>query len=266
MSKIQSYIDNGLGVIILSDSENGNRLDNNSLNEMKNVFDDYSGNKDVRVILLRSNGNNFCLGMNLDTLIKSNGNAELVIGIDLYIDILKNIHSCHKPVVCAVNGDVKAGGVGLVSSCDIIIASDKSSFELSEALFGLIPANVLPFIFSLRITPQKARYLILTAKKISAFEAKTINLVDEVFEQNMLEKGIKNVVKSLYRVSPDAVKYTKSFTTELLNLSFEESLVKAKNKLIELVETGDVNKAVTAFSQGDVPEWFSKFKPEKELI
>ncbi len=266
LAVIENYIDSALGVIILSDSENGNKLNLESLKSINAILNSFIENQGVRVILIKSNGENFCLGMDFDELISSSDTESLKYGIDLYVEVLYSIFSCAKPVVSLINGDVKAGGIGLIASSDIIIASEKSTFELSEALFGLIPANVLPFIFSLRITPQKAKYLIFTANKISAIEAKNINLIDEVFKENILEKNIKKVLKSLYRVSPFAVKQTKTFALELLGMDFKNAMEAAKQKLTFLIEEGPAKKAIESFRSGDMPEWFSKFKPEYNLV
>jgi enoyl-CoA hydratase/carnithine racemase len=186
--------------------------------------------------------------------------------IDLYSGILKKIHSCSKAVIALINGDVKAGGLGLISACDIIICSDKSTFELSEVLFGLIPANVLPFLFSLRLSPQKVRYLVISATKINAKEAHQIGLIDEFYEEELLEKALKRLLKTIFRASPDAIKQIKNFTSEIHNETFESRIEIAKQKLTQILTDKKVINAIKSFNQGDIPDWFSKFKPVGKLV
>ena len=147
----------------------------------------------MRAILLRSNGPAFCLGMDLARLGRARAarrpGAEAEKAVDRYAGVLKAIFSATLPVVCLVEGEVKAGGVGLVCACDIVVAGERATFELGEVIFGLIPANVLPYMLSLRMAPQKARYLVMSSRRISASEALRLNLVDEVVPAGMPSAG-----------------------------------------------------------------------------
>lgn len=267
MALVESYTDCSVAVITLNNSENGNRLNYDSLQSISKMLNSSLLNDDVRVILFRSNGKNFCLGMDLEFLQQENENIELGReSISLYVDLLLKIFQSPKPVVALINGDVKAGGMGLVGACDIILSSDVSTFELSEVLLGLIPANVLPFLFSLRLPPQKARYLILTAKRLDAAEAKALNIVDEVFPADEMEKGVKSVLKGLFRAAPHAVAETKHFTQKLLGKNLLEATNMAKEKLLELIGNPKVIEGITSFNEGGIPSWFGKCKLEKPLI
>ncbi len=267
MPSVTHYTDSQAAVITLNKSEEGNRLDLETLEHLSSTFNKSSLDNNVRVILLRSNGNTFCTGMDLVQLqnLKA-GMDRAEKALSLYVDLLSAIYNSPKPVICLVNGDVKAGGVGLMSACDIIIASNDSNFELSEVLFGLIPANVLPYLFSLRITPQKARYLILSSKRISAAEAHRLNLVDEIFPRHELEKAVRTVIKRLFRSSPGALAETKAFTKMLLGKELDTARELAKEKLLELIKRPEVIHAVTAFNEGSVPDWFGRYRPQKEIV
>ena len=182
MNFIDAYNDSNLAVITMQHSSWGNRLNKKNLEDLYQAI--YTSIKDpeVRALLLRSNGSRFCLGMDLNYLQDVRKDKKRIEkAIELYTDVLSTIYKSPKPVIALIEGEVKAGGIGLIAACDIVIASENSSFALSEVLLGLIPANVLPYLLCLRIPPQKAKYLILTAKKISAREAEILNLVDEVF-------------------------------------------------------------------------------------
>ena len=183
-----------------------------------------------------------------------------------YVRLLEAIHEAPKPFIAAVDGAVKAGGVGLVSSCDIVVATGRASFELGEAFFGIIPANVLPFLLSVRIPLQKARYLILTAHTLSAREALTIGLVDELHAEGELERGLRDLLKRLWRTSPAAAAETKSFTRELLGLDPGTARIRARRKLAELLGREETILAIKAFNEGGTPPWFGKFRPTRPLL
>ena len=123
----------------------------------------------------------------------------------------------------------------------------------------------LPYLFGLRISPQKARYLTLTSKKVSAREALGLGMIDEIYADSDFERGVKGVVKRLFRSSPEALAQAKSFTRQLIGPRFEEMRVMAREKFLELTGRSDVMEAVEAFNEGDVPRWFGRYRPEKPL-
>jgi enoyl-CoA hydratase/carnithine racemase len=168
--------------------------------------------------------------------------------------------------VCCVIGDVKAGGVGLVGACDIVIAAPQATFQLSEIFFGLVPANVLPFIYSLRIAPQTARYLVLTGKTLSAQEALRIQLVNEVFPAETLEGELKAIMRALFRASPKAVARAKHFTGLLQGEKMPQSIGHAKKLFIEIMLDPETAGAIIGFNDGSAPPWFARFSPQGPLI
>ena len=110
------------------------------------------------------------------------------------------------------------------------------------------------------------KYLILTAKKLSALEAQRLNLVDEVFPVNQFAAGAKAVVKNLLRSSPDALAETKQFFRNIQDETHDQSLVRAQEKLLEMIKTPQVIQAIRAFNEGMTPVWFAKYQPEKPLV
>ena len=259
MPPIEHCLDAGVAFITLGDRENGNRLNYESLELMLSHFH-RSLAGEARVIVLRSSADVFCLGMDLVRLQReSRGRVEKAFSF--YLDLLYAIYTAPKPVVCLVDGDVKAGGVGIVAACDAVLSTERTTFEMAEVIFGLIPANVLPYLFSLRISPQKARYLTLFSKKLSAAEACNLGLVDELFSESDFEKGVRNILKRLFRSSPQALAEAKSFTADLLGRSFDEVRARAKDKFLELTGDGEVMQAVKAFNDGETPTWFERYKP-----
>ena len=269
MAGIQVHIDSGLGIMTLADPAGGNRLNPPVLAALLEALRRLSGDAAVRAILLRSSGSAFCLGMDLAGLAAA-GEEPRRAGIDAavaaYVSLLSGIHEAPKPVIALVSGPVKAGGVGLASACDVVVASEESTFELGEAFFGIIPANVLPFLFGVRLPLQKVRYLILTGRTLSGADARGIGLVDELYPAAELERGARELVRRIWRTSPAAVAEAKAFTRALLDLGFEEAKVRAREKLAELLGRGEVMAAIRAFSDGGVPPWFGKWRPSGPLV
>ena len=156
--------------------------------------------------------------------------------------------------------------MGIVAAADIVIADTvRASFELSEVLFGLIPANVLPFLMHQRISPQQARYLVLSAKRIDAVQAATLGIVDEYFSPDLLERGIRNLLKTMMRAEPGALASTKRFIGAHLSSGFGDFRRAAESELLGLMTQPAVAEGLAAFSAGQSPPWFERFKPSADL-
>jgi enoyl-CoA hydratase/carnithine racemase len=169
------------------------------------------------------------------------------------------------PVVCLVQGEVKAGGVGLACACDIVVATEAASFELGEVLFGLIPANVLPYLL-LRLPPQKARCLVLGSTRVAAAEALRLNLVDELLPSSALaERRLREIFGRLLRSSPRALSQAKDFTAALIGKTPGQAAALARRRLLRLLRDPQALQGVKAFRDGDLPPWFSRFKPAGAL-
>lgn len=269
MGGILTDKDGALGIVTLDDPAGGNRLNPGSLAALFAAVHGLAGDAGVRAILLRSSGAAFCHGMDLAGLSAAGADRRRE-GIDeavgLYVRLLSCIHEAPKPVIAAVRGSVKAGGIGLVSACDVVVAAEDSSFELGEAFFGIVPANVLPFLLGLRIPLQKVRYLVLTARALSGRDAAGIGLVDELYPSADLERGLRELLKRVWRTSPAAAAEAKSFTRSLIGVDLETAKTRAREKLGELLGREEVIAAIAAFVDGSVPSWFAKWKPSAPLV
>ncbi len=267
MKFVDKNIDSNCGIITLKDSANGNRLHRGVLSELNEVMDNFLADDEVRAILFRSNGKNFCLGMDLsflENLDKEMDSAKETVA--LYGDLLDKINEGSKVVISVVNGAVKAGGMGLVAASDIVFASDVSDFQLSEVLLGLVPLNVLPMLAPYRLSVQKARYLILSAKTLTADEAYRLNLVDEVYGEDKLERGVKSLLRNLLRAAPNALAETKRFTGKIGTITTAELKTQAKDGLLEMIQLDDVQGAIAAFAEMEQPIWVKKFKTKNPIL
>jgi enoyl-CoA hydratase/carnithine racemase len=264
---IDRYVDCHVAVITLADGEHGNLLNPQGLEGLSSALDLSLKDPEVRAVLVRSNGPAFCLGMDLGKVAAgepgAHEDAERAVG--LYSGILSSMFSAPLPIVCCVEGDVKAGGVGLTCASDIVIASEKATWELSEVLFGLIPANVMPYMLAMRVPLQKVRSLVLGSERISASDALRLNLTDAIVPQAEMERKLKDVLKKLLRSSPAALAHTKAFSAELAGKTPDAAAALARSKILSLLRDPATLQGVRAFMDGEVPSWFTRFKPERPL-
>jgi len=268
LALIEQYEDSHVSVITLNDAEHGNLLGPESLGELAAALERSLKDPRARAVLLRSSGPAFCHGMDLGRLASSEQRtsaAEAEAAVARYAGVLSSIFTAPLPVVCIVRGEVKAGGVGLACACDIVVASEDASFELGEVIFGLIPANVLPYVLSLRMPPQKARYLVLSSRRIPAAEALRLGLVDEVVSNGDAEHRLREIFRRLLCSSPRALAAAKEFTAELIGKTPEQGGELARGRLLQLMRDPSTLAGVRAFQEGELPGWFARFRPERPL-
>lgn len=267
-------VESGLGILTMQDGTGTNRLDGPFLEQLLSGLESAYADDSVKAVLLRSGESAFCLGMNLQALQGSlsrdgaspGGREQRGQAVSLYGRLLEQLLLGPKPVIALVEGAVKAGGMGITAACDIVIAqAEQASFELSEVLFGLIPANVLPFLMHHRISPQQARYLILSAKQLSAQDALHLGIVDEVYAAPELERGLKNLLKTMMRAEPGALAAAKRFIGAHIQSGFDEFQDAAEEELLSLMERPQVGQGLQAFHEGDMPPWFDRFKAKTAL-
>jgi enoyl-CoA hydratase/carnithine racemase len=252
-----------IGVITLNDAGAGVTLDAKTLAGLRRALLAAQRATRIRTVVLRSSGKNFCLGMDLDAAAAGDGAAAAVAA---YAEVLTTIFTLPLPVVCIVTGAVKGGGVGLVSACDIIVGSPAATFQLSEAFWGLVPYNVIPLLCSVRLSPQKVKYLVLSAKELNAEQAKSIGLVDDLFTEATIEKEVRSLLKNLLRVNPAACAEAKRFINSLFATGIDGMLAEAQSGLVNLMKSSEVKSALLGLKEGMTPPWFSQYARREAIV
>jgi enoyl-CoA hydratase/carnithine racemase len=207
------------------------------------------------VIVLTGGDGAFCRGIDFTTLLAADDagalDDECARSVDAYVRCAWQLRSCGRPVVAAVDGETLGGGVGLVAACDLVIATERSTFGMPEMLFGLIPAIALPLLLE-RMSPQKARLVAMSARSYCAAEAQAMGLVDVVTSAETFQKTIKAEVRSLARTSPDAVSALKRFYAEP---DGRARLERGAEMTRALLQSPHVGKAIREFMAGSSLPW-----------
>lgn len=151
--------------------------------------------------LLRSEGASFCSGMDLAEVLE----GSPAKGLQRFARLLRNlVQRAAVPTIALVEGEARGGGVGIAAACDLVLATDRASFALPEALFGLSPALIAPVLLT-RMSPQKLRLLALRGAAVDAAGAERLGLVDRVVAPDQVEAALRRAVRELSRASSDAL-------------------------------------------------------------
>ncbi|MFE3544334.1 enoyl-CoA hydratase/isomerase family protein [Nocardia sp. NPDC059177] len=180
-----------------------NVLDADLLTALHRSLDVVHRSPTVRVLRLGHHGPWFCAGMDLADV------AEPVRTTADFYSVLERLALGDLTTIAIVDGQVAGGGVGLVAACDVVLASAGSTFSLPEALWGLVPAAVYPFLRR-RVGPGGARHLALSTRTMTAPEAARMGLVDEVSER--VDQAATAATRRCVRVDRATIARIKAYT------------------------------------------------------
>lgn len=213
------------GMITLNRPDKRNSLDDEMIREIKDAVKACAVNDNIKSIVITGAGGNFCSGLFLEYLHKIQDFDVLQNKQDSenYKDLLLTIYSCPKPTIAMVDGYALAGGCGIASACDLIVAADKAQFGYTEVKIGFIPAVVMVFLLK-RVSETHAKDLLLTSKFITGTEAYQIGLVNYVVDQYMLETFTEKLCDNINNLPASSVKLTKEMFRNVTSMSFDAAL------------------------------------------
>lgn len=218
-------IEDSIAEIVLNRPEKMNSLDEELIFGLTDLFKDFNSNNDVRVVVLTGAGDNFCSGLYLDYLQKISEFDILQNKEDSvkFKNMLLSIYNCSKPVIAKVSGYALAGGCGIASACDFIIADETAQFGFTEVKIGFIPAIVMVFLLK-RISETHAKDLLLSSRIISSADALKINLVNRVVSNEELDSVVSELARSLKNNPESSMRLTKEIFSNISGMSFEKAL------------------------------------------
>ncbi len=182
-----------------------NALNEAMIDELAETFLDLGENASVRAIVLSGRGKSFSAGGDIDYM-KRQGAAPREVNLATARGLAEMFHiiaTCPRPTIARVNGAAMGGGLGLVTACDIALASSAAFFAASEVRLGLIPSTIAPYVVR-AIGPRQASRLFVTGERIDAAHAERIGLVHEMANADELDARLQAIVDHLLLGAPGA--------------------------------------------------------------
>lgn len=263
MSKaVEYHLDSGVAWIKLASPRSGNALNAALISQLSRAIQDAINDESCRVITISAIGSDFCKGLDLEEAFIKGGLPDQEF-FKMLVDCLTLIYSSSRPVIACVEGNVTAGGAGLVAACDIVLASNNAVFMLSEVIFGMIPALIAPFLLR-RLTPARLRYMTLSSRGIPAPEAQIFGLVDEVAIEGM-SQTLNRQLQRLFCSSPHAIAQSKQYYEQLHSVDLHRQTEIALNQLMSWLQQPEVTEGIRTFTEGFSPPWFQKYKGQSHV-
>jgi enoyl-CoA hydratase/carnithine racemase len=247
--------ESGVATITLNDPDTRNALSAELLLGLIAAFERARDDEHVRCVVLASSHEKvFSSGANLGGFA---GDVSLVhkhFGSERFLELFKLIGALGKPTVCAADGHVLAGALGIALACDLIVASEKATFGTPEINVGAFPFMIMALIYR-NVPRKKANELLLLGERFSAQEALAAGIVNKVVPAEDFETVVSDWALKLAGKSPVIMRLGKEAMRRQLDMPFDDALDYLRAQLTLALSTEDIVEGVTAFFEKRDPNW-----------
>ncbi|HSU94801.1 MAG TPA: enoyl-CoA hydratase/isomerase family protein [Gemmatimonadaceae bacterium] len=237
--------------ITLARPEKKNALDYTAARELREALRELAADAGVRVVLLTADGADFCAGADLGALhaLLDASKSEQMKDAEALGDVFRVMREMPQVIVAAVRGRALAGGAGLATASDIVIAEEGARFGYPEVRVGFVPAMVMALLRR-QIGEKRAFELVATGRQVRASEALELGLVSRVVSASEFEGAVQQLVSELAAMPPQALRSTKQLFYSLDATNFEEGVERAIRVNVEARSTAEFRDGVRRFAPG----------------
>jgi enoyl-CoA hydratase/carnithine racemase len=248
-------VSEAVATITLNDPGTRNALSVEMLDGLLHAFAQAEADAAVRCVVLRSSHEKvFSSGANLGGFAAEVPLVHKHFGSEKFVSLFRKIASFEKPTICAVNGHVLAGSVGIALCCDLVIASEQATFGTPEINIGTFPFMVMAILYR-NVLRKHANELLLLGERIDAGRAREIGLVNRVLPVAELDAAVAEWSSRLAGKSPVIMRLGKQAMRRQLDMDLDDALDYLRSQLSLAVSTEDIVEGVTAFFEKREPVW-----------
>jgi len=246
-----------VATITLTQPDVRNAFSDEVIADITRAFTWVGAQAQVSAVVLAAEGPAFCAGANLNWMraMADYTREENLVDAGKLAEMLRVIYTCPKPTIARVQGDVYAGGMGLVACCDMAVAASHAGFCLSEVKIGLIPATISPYVIR-AMGPRAAHRYFLTGERFDAAEALRTGFVHQVVEAEALDSAVDGLLKHLLSASPAAVQACKKLVLDVAGREVDEALIaETVAGIADIRASAEGKEGVQAFLNKRKPSW-----------
>ena len=245
----------GVAYLTLDQPDTRNALSNQLLTDLTDALVTARDDDAVRCVVLGSSHEKvFSSGASLDQFAADVPLVHKHFGTERFPQLFRTIMQLGKPSICAANGHVLAGALGVALACDLIVASEEATFGTPEINVGAFPFMIMALIYR-NVPRKKTNELLLLGERLSAQEAREAGIVNKVVPADELEAAVDDWAGRLASKSPVLMKLGKDAMYRQLDLPFEDALDYLRAQLSVAFTTEDIQEGVKAFFEKREPRW-----------
>jgi enoyl-CoA hydratase/carnithine racemase len=250
--------ESGVATIALNKPETRNALSDDLLDDLLAALEAARADAAVRCVVLTSTHEKvFSAGGDLGQFADESPLIHKYFGTDRFVRLFKLIGELGKPTLCAANGHVLAGALGLALACDLIVAKDTARFGTPEINVGVFPFMIAALIYR-NLPRKKATELMLLGEQISAREAERIGIVNKVVAADEFDAAVADWAQRLAAKSPVLMRLGKDALFRTQDMALADALEFLHGQLSLAFSTEDIQEGVRAFFDKREPAWHGR--------
>lgn len=250
----------GVAWLTLNRPEKHNAFDDLMIAMLRRYIEELHSDKQARVVVLQSRGKSFSAGADLSWMQRMTDYSydENYRDARALAEMLHRLHTLPQPTLARVQGNAFGGALGLISCCDIAIASRASRFGLTECRIGLIPATIAPYVTQ-AIGARWSRRLFQSAERFGPELAERIFLIHERCEPEDLDSRVQAMVDELLRNSPAAMRQAKLLVQDFADAPIDDAVIDDTSARIAKIRVSkEGQEGLQAFLQKRSPAWMAE--------
>jgi enoyl-CoA hydratase len=245
----------GIATVTLNNPEKRNMLSGQMLNELVDAMKTARDSEDVRAVVLTGAGDKvFCAGADLGGFAADVPLVAKHFATDLFLEYFRLMPRLGKPSLCAANGHVLAGGMGLALSCDLLIAKEGATFGTPEINVGAFPYMIMAIIYR-NVPRKKVNEMMLLGERLSAEEAVEFGLANKVVPAGEFDAAVADWATKLASKSPVLMRLGHDAMYRQQDMAVDDALDYLRSQLSLTFSTEDIVEGVTAFFEKRDPQW-----------
>jgi enoyl-CoA hydratase len=245
----------GVATITLDDPETRNALSAELLGELTAALEAARDDEEVRVVVLTSSHEKvFSAGANLAGFGADAPTVHKHFASGQFPRVFNLLGELGKPTICAANGHVLAGSLGIALACDLIVAADTAEFGTPEINVGLFPFMIMALIYR-NVPRKKTNEMLLLGERLTAEEAREAGIVNRVVPAGEFEAAVEDWASKLAAKSPLIMRLGKEAMWRQMDMPLAEALDYLRAQLTIELSTEDAIEGVTAFFEKREPQW-----------
>ena len=253
--KVAYEVADGVATVTLDDPEKRNMLSGQMLVELVEAMKLAKASEEVRAVVLTGAGDKaFCAGADLGGFAAEVPLIQKHFATDLFLEFFRLMPRLGKPSLCAVNGHVLAGGLGLALSCDLLIAKEGATFGTPEINVGAFPYMIMAIIYR-NVPRKKVNEMMLLGERLSAEQAVEYGLANKVVPAGEFDDAVADWAGKLASKSPVLMRLGHDAMYRQQDMAVDDALEFLRSQLSLTFTTEDIVEGVTAFFEKRDPQW-----------
>jgi enoyl-CoA hydratase len=244
----------GVATVTLNDPEKRNRLSAEMLTQLVEAIKRARDDDDARSVVLTGAGKAFCAGADLGGFGSDAPAIAKHFGTDAFLEFFRLMPRLGKPSLCAANGHVVAGGMGLALSCDLVIAKEGADFWTPEINIGAFPYMIMSIIYR-NVPRKKVNEMILLGERLSAEEAARYGLANKVVPEGEFDDAVADWAGRLAAKSPVLMRLGHDAMYRQQDMALDDALEFLRSQLSLTFTTEDIVEGAQAFFEKREPNW-----------